>query len=824
MPRIVIERLDDVVTFTPDFETLTAQQDAVFWVNEDCTKHSIAPVSPPTDQWVVCDVTPGNSSSQVNFQNTGDHTYRCTLHGDEPIGTITVIAALALVFSLFFTAASASAQTKYNPCEATNVCQDLKPVPQIVSDDGVLRGVIDLQARTRSIIDYDTTSLTTVPPKPKYPARNHVLRAYQGYQGLVNPGLGSALLPDGSAYPGPTLRARAGEKVQLLFLNRIDPAMFPKTSVTSKDNPCDSSSNEAGPIYPGPGETFPNCFHASNTSNLHFHGTHISPGGFGDNVLIGVLPDKSLDAGKAMAEARKVFDDPQAGSKFADVAKTMLVKMRDDAKAKKNSDLAAQLQTALDTNKRNREAGEWPQYWPGFYPYTFTLPIASGSDKFPVMGQSPGTHWYHAHQHGSTTTQSLNGMSGVFVITGDYDDKLLALGGGTAQDPKIAEKVMIFQLFQEQPNLVLQTNAGSIKTITAVNGQVVPTVRMKKGEVQWWRIANAAVKANGTDQYLFVSDDKYQQLLTDSTQMVKGRPPYSKTGSIPRFYQTAQDGVQFDWTNYQSHSQPVVDGDHELTTFPMAPGNRADLLVQAPQNEGTSYMIFWPALNVTGGFTDINRYLLLRLVVEGDAIGVNTSLPSAPGTSPYPYPGMPGDLADIDTSAIRVRRNVTFSMSAAPNPGATSPLNPPQVFIDGKKFNEGIIDQVMLLGGAEEWTILNTLPVTTPPATSNGVSHPFHIHVNPFQIAESCDPSLPVSVTNCTALQGPLVWSDTVSIPAAVTDPTGKVITPGYVKIRSRFVDFPGKFVLHCHILGHEDRGMMQLVQVLDNKTVVKHH
>ena len=44
---------------------------------------------------------------------------------------------------------------------------------------------------------------------------------------------------------------------------------------------------------------------------------------------------------------------------------------------------------------------------------------------------------------------------------------------------------------------------------------------------------------------------------------------------------------------------------------------------------------------------------------------------------------------------------------------------------------------------------------------------------------------------------------------------------PGYFKMRSRFVDFTGTYVLHCHILIHEDRGMMQLVGVADDKTDV---
>ena len=46
---------------------------------------------------------------------------------------------------------------------------------------------------------------------------------------------------------------------------------------------------------------------------------------------------------------------------------------------------------------------------------------------------------------------------------------------------------------------------------------------------------------------------------------------------------------------------------------------------------------------------------------------------------------------------------------------------------------------------------------------------------------------------------------------------------PGYFKMRSRFVDFTGTYVLHCHILIHEDRGMMQLVEVVTDKPPYVH-
>jgi hypothetical protein len=45
--------------------------------------------------------------------------------------------------------------------------------------------------------------------------------------------------------------------------------------------------------------------------------------------------------------------------------------------------------------------------------------------------------------------------------------------------------------------------------------------------------------------------------------------------------------------------------------------------------------------------------------------------------------------------------------------------------------------------------------------------------------------------------------------------------------MRSRFVDYPGLWVIHCHILAHEDRGMMTIVQVapaLSPRGGIQHH
>jgi peroxiredoxin len=87
------------------------------------------------------------------------------------------------------------------------------------------------------------------------------------------------------------------------------------------------------------------------------------------------------------------------------------------------------------------------------------------------------------------------------------------------------------------------------------------------------------------------------------------------------------------------------------------------------------------------------------------------------------------------------------------------------------------------LGTNEEWVI--------SAKKGTGV-HPFHVHVNPFEVQEN----------------GRWVWRDTIWIP----DNEERVV------IRTHFADFAGLTVLHCHNLDHEDQGMMQAFEIVDPK------
>jgi FtsP/CotA-like multicopper oxidase with cupredoxin domain len=106
----------------------------------------------------------------------------------------------------------------------------------------------------------------------------------------------------------------------------------------------------------------------------------------------------------------------------------------------------------------------------------------------------------------------------------------------------------------------------------------------------------------------------------------------------------------------------------------------------------------------------------------------------------------------------------------------------------------------------EEWTILNFTHEL----------HNFHIHQLHFRVLESDD----------KFLEGRMM--DTINTPAALPDvdwSKDDPVTPGKVRLLMRFGrDVSGTFVFHCHILGHEDKGMMGLIRVATPNAVQPAH
>jgi FtsP/CotA-like multicopper oxidase with cupredoxin domain len=334
-----------------------------------------------------------------------------------------------------------------------------------------------------------------------------------------------------------------------------------------------------------------------------------------------------------------------------------------------------------------------------------------------------GTYWYHPHHHGSADVQVASGMTGAIIVEGDFADV-----------PEIAqarERVMLltqvvfdaYSMIEDFGTLFPETSTRFL----AINGQRRPTIDMRPGEVQRWRLVATQYQDN-----MLLELDRH------------------------RLNVIAYDGIQ-------------LGALQEMKQLLMAPGQRADVLVQAggPGTYELSAMPFDQGHPSPTG-------ALARVVVAGEPLPMK--LPAA-----LPKP----PLETIRDSEITGRRTLVL--------GATSPENDVAghwqeytFTVDGKIFDPSRIDQRVRLGAVEEWTIRNT---------HEHDDHMFHIHTNPFQVIEIGGQP-----------QADRPWRDTVVVPRPAKG--------GSTVIRSRFLDYTGVFMMHCHMMNHEEMGMMQAVEV----------
>lgn len=332
-----------------------------------------------------------------------------------------------------------------------------------------------------------------------------------------------------------------------------------------------------------------------------------------------------------------------------------------------------------------------------------------------------GTYWYHPHHHGSADIQMSSGMVGAIIIEGDFAD--------VPEITAARERLLVLtQVVFDANGMVENFETLFPETATrflAINGQRRPVIEMRPGEVQRWRILNAAYQ-----------DDMLLDLEKHDLHAI------------------AYDGIQL------GAVQP-------MKQLLIAPGQRADILVKA----GAAGTYALNAAPYDQGHPSPTGPLA-RIAVSG-----------APMDMKLPRNLPPVPLATIKDAEITGHRKLVLS-ATAPEADAAGHWQEFGFFIDGKKFDPSRIDHRVKLGAVEEWTIVNT---------HEHDDHVFHIHTNPFQV---------VSV-NGKALATP-EWRDSV-----IVERKG-----GEVVFRSRFLDFTGVFMLHCHMMNHEEMGMMQTVEV----------
>lgn len=379
--------------------------------------------------------------------------------------------------------------------------------------------------------------------------------------------------------------------------------------------------------------------------------------------------------------------------------------------------------------------------------------------------QAEGTHWYHPHHHGATALQVINGMASAFIVEGEFDEWLAGY-----YPNGLEEKVLVFQEVNDV--IPFPDNTRNTKVQFVINGQLNPDLPIGDGEIERWRLINATATKSSNAKFTFPEDVVIKQI--------------------------AMDGVQFAPANYAD--QPLLieekvdpDCDDEVEeceirqNIVLAPGNRADFLVKGTGRRKAKARVASVDLS---GFAAEARAKIAK-AARRPLFSIIRDRAYTAGDMEFPpvdqWPALPGYLGNIEKADVDKERTVKYSMTGSRGSNPTI-----EFFIDDRQFDGRCVDQRMALDTAEEWTFENL------PTGNTRIAHPAHIHVNPFQVWVRDGEDHPNAFP---------IWQDTIALP---TDESLETV------IRHRFENFEGMFVMHCHILGHEDRGMMQTLEIGD--------
>jgi FtsP/CotA-like multicopper oxidase with cupredoxin domain len=407
---------------------------------------------------------------------------------------------------------------------------------------------------------------------------------------------------------------------------------------------------------------------------------------------------------------------------------------------------------------------------PGLTPFEYRIRIPKD--------QPPGMYWYHPHIHGFTKAQVLGGASGAIIVEGiestnkevvGLRERVLIVRDEDLQNPDAppskSEPVMP-KVRVDHDGDTVNTGTGFGKPAKDLTLNFVPVpypdyppaiINMRPQERQLWRVLNSCAITYLNLQVLF--------------------------GRAPQMLQiVALDGVPI---NQNGEPNDLLARRNHIG---IPPGGRVEFVAQAPP-EGVAATLITRTVNTgPGGENDPNRPLA-TIVAAVDAPEPISQLPISSqrfANSSLPWLG--------NATPVRTRK-LYFSEKLA-NPD--DPNSPTTFFItvDGQAQaafdpNSALPDIVVKQGDVEDWIIENR---------SNEL-HAFHIHQIHFLLLDWF--GIPVNEP---------FLRDTINVPFY----DGK--SPQYPSVRLRMdfrdANIVGTFLYHCHLLEHEDNGMMGLVRV----------
>jgi FtsP/CotA-like multicopper oxidase with cupredoxin domain len=393
--------------------------------------------------------------------------------------------------------------------------------------------------------------------------------------------------------------------------------------------------------------------------------------------------------------------------------------------------------------------------------------------------EPPGLYWYHPHIHGFSSKQVTGGASGAMIIEGiervnpelaGLPERVLVIRDQDLLNPRAApsksEPVVPKMLIDRDGDSANNgTGFGKPAKDLSINFVPVPypdyppaSIKVRPSERQLWRILNASSVTYLNLAVLFRRAPQQLGLVA-----IDGVPMNAPEGRAPAIT----------WVNHVG----------------VPPGARVEFIVKGPAAGEQGLLVTRTVDTGQGGENDPNR-ALASIVATPDAPEPRSRLPESSGPAPtasLPWIG--------DVTPVRVRK-LYFSekLDDPTNPNSATEF---YITVDGQAPavfdpNATVPNIIVRQGEVEDWIIENR----------STELHAFHIHQIHFMLVDWS--GVPVNEP---------FLRDTVNVPFF----NDRMLQYPSVRLRMDFRDpnSVGTFLYHCHLLEHEDGGMMGTVQVL---------
>jgi FtsP/CotA-like multicopper oxidase with cupredoxin domain len=373
--------------------------------------------------------------------------------------------------------------------------------------------------------------------------------------------------------------------------------------------------------------------------------------------------------------------------------------------------------------------------------------------------QPPGLYWYHPHVHGQSELAVKGGASGAIVVDGI--ENLQPTVAGLPERTLIVRDQIVTG--DPPPGGAIPTSDVTLNYVPIAYPVLTPAViAIKPGRREFWRVLNASAE---TVMDLALTYDGVDQPL--EVVGLDGVPTGSRNGT---------------------RAGKVLTMNHIL--IPAA--GRAEFIVDGPSQKVEHASLESRSIAMGPDGDNDTARTLARLVIDRSEVAEASRAMPTPSA---PAPAWRESPDGLDRAAITARRTLFFSEVLA---DPYDPSTQPKYFITVDGATPRVFDPaappaiVTTEGAVEEWTIENR----------SREMHEFHIHQVHFKLTRRDGALLPPDQRQ---------YLDTTQIPFW----TGKGPYPSITVLIDFRGGVTGDLLYHCHMLDHEDGGMMAVVRVL---------